>query len=873
MISQQMRFIAAMLLFLPSMVAQAQWSSDPAVNNPICLAGNLQRNPKVISDGKGGAIICWHDERFAQNFPNIYVQRISREGFVRWTINGVALSPASNSQSKPDIISDDAGGAIVVWTDARNGDKDIYAQRIDSSGNLRWSVNGVAVAFGSAHQVDAKLATDGNHGAIVTWSAGDGTSMDGHIYAQRIDGTGQLLWNPEVNLSFSDQFETAPCIASDGIGGAYVAWSFYNNTEYDVYAQRLDANGGARWQNGGIGIATASGAQDKPSLLADGNGKAFLGYIDYGSGSNSTQHIAVLNPDGSTAASLQVASTSGRQANLQMSIIGTGLLGFAWDDGRQSGKTRVYAQIIDNTGKKSWAADGVAVSSRTGDQVTPSITTDGNGGVIVSWEDKTRGALESDIYAQRLSATGTALWPGTGVAVGTAARMAQVPSMLSDGQSGAIVTWEDYRASFSNPEIYASRILADGTFPVGPPLLTFSSRSVAFGVVSVGSPSIKNITLSNTGGAPVTIASITSSDPHFSLTPDESTIAPNRDVPAVLRFEPTSKDALTAYIVVHSNSVFSPDTVVVTGSGSASAAMELDRLSLNFTSVMMGSSKPLALKISNTGNDTLVISSISSNNPNFTVAVASLVVAPGDAFIDTVRFSPTAIGPVTGVLTLTSNAPDSPKTLQMLGTGTPEVKVTMTIDPAEFDFGDVYISSHKDTTLTVTNTGNDTLRITSFKSGDFHFTVVTPITVIAPGAGKTFTLRFAPTAVGPLSTVFTVTSNAETSPVTIAVQGTGREVVAVRSLQTVPGAFTLYQNYPNPFHPSTTIRYDLETSAPVRVTVHNALGQVAATLVDETQRPGSHIVQWTPTSSVPGVYFLMLRVGAHVAFGRMVLMQ
>ena len=870
MTSQLMRLIAPLLFLVPFLVAQAQWSSNPALNNPICQAGNIQKAPKLISDGKGGAIICWHDERFAENYPNIYVQRVSRDGFVRWTLNGVTLSTASHSQVTPDIISDDAGGAIIVWSDARNGDKDIYAQRIDSSGNLLWSVNGVAVAFGGTFQIDPKLASDGNHGAIVTWRAGDGSSMDGHIYAQRIDGTGQLLWSPEVNLSMSEQFESSPCIACDGSGGAYVAWSFYNNSQYDVYAQRLDANGAARWQNGGIGIATASGAQDIPSLVPDGTGKAFLAYTDYGAGANPSQQIAVLNPDGSTAASLQVASTSGRQANLQLSNIGVGLLGFVWEDGRSAGKTRSYAQIIDNTGNKSWAANGVEVSSRTGDQMEPFIVSDGNGGVIVSWEDRTKGVVETDIYAQRFSVTGAPLWTGAGAPVCTAGRMQQAPSMLSDGQNGAFVTWDDTRSSFSNPDIYASRILADGTFPLGPPILTFSSRTVAFGAVSVGSPSTKNITLTNTGGVPVTITSATSSDPHFSLTPESSTISPNDDISATVRFQPTSKNALNAYIVVESNSFFGPDTVFVTGSGTAVAAIETDKSSLNFGNVYAGSSKSMAIRISNTGTDTLTISDITTNKPEFTVDIASRVLAPGDAFDDTVRFSPTADGPVSGNLTLTSNAPGSPKIVTLSGTGTTEV--ILTIDPSAVNFGDVNVGAHKDTTLTISNTGNYTLLISSFTAGDPHFTLETPIEAIAPSGSKTFTLRFAPNAVGPLSTAFIVTSNALTSPDTIVVQGTGKEVTAVRSLQAFPRAFTLSQNYPNPFHPSTTIRYDLERSASVRVTVHNALGQVAATLVDETQRPGIHSVQWTPTDSTPGVYFLVLRVGEIVAYGRMVLL-
>jgi hypothetical protein len=862
--------IAAITFFTPHLVAHGQWNSDPASNTPICRAGNNQKFVRIVEDGAGGAIMCWADERDGQNFYKIYAQRIDSDGFVRWMENGVAISPAFNAQLDPHMVSDDAGGAIIVWSDPRNADLDVFAQRIDSSGNILWKANGVTVATGFAQQTDAKLTGDGQHGAFVTWSAHVSSSQDGHIYAQRIDANGAPVWGQEIMLSNSDQFESAPSITSDGSGGAYVAWAFYNNQEYDVVAQRITAGGAQMWAANGITMSPSSGAQDAPALVADGNGKAFLTYYDWSAGSVPTLQVVVINPDGTKAASFRATSTSGGQANPGMANIGTGLLGIAWEDGRSAGKTRVYAQIIDNTGKKLWTADGVEVSSQSGDQATPSVVSDGNGGVIVAWEDKTGGVIESDIHAQKISATGALQWSGTGVALCTAGRMQQNPVAVSDGAGGAILSWEDYRFSFSNPEIYASRILADGSFPTEPPILTLSAASVDFGEVGVGSSSSESITLTNAGGTPVTITSVTSSDPHFSLTSDSSTISAKSSTMARLRFQPTSKDTLSAHIVVESNSIFGPDTVFVTGWGSAAAGIELDYTAMNFGSVKTGSSKSIALGISNPGNDTLVISDISTDHPDFTVAISSRVLAPGASFIDTVRYAPTDPGAVTGALTLTSNAPTSPTVLPLSGTGIPVV--TMTVDLVDISFGDVEVGSYRDTSIVITNTGNDSLHIAAFISGDARFTLETQPSAIAPAESMTFTIRFTPDAPGPVTTTFTVTSNAETSPDTIRVQGTGTDVTAVRAPKVLPRIFTLHRNHPNPFSSATSIRYDLSASAMVRLGVYNALGQRAAILVEETQQPGLHTVQWTPAGSAPGVYFLVMRAGTQQASVRMVLM-
>ncbi|MEO8169146.1 MAG: T9SS type A sorting domain-containing protein, partial [bacterium] len=59
-------------------------------------------------------------------------------GVAQWTANGVAMCTATNSQSFPAMVSDNAGGAIVGWEDLRNGDAnaDIYASRVNQNGTL-----------------------------------------------------------------------------------------------------------------------------------------------------------------------------------------------------------------------------------------------------------------------------------------------------------------------------------------------------------------------------------------------------------------------------------------------------------------------------------------------------------------------------------------------------------------------------------------------------------------------------------------------------------------------------------------------------------------------------------------------------------------
>ncbi len=98
----------------------------------------------LTTDGSGGAIVAW-DEGL-QNGVNIFAQRVNASGQPVWSnpTYGTSGNPVSTTpstfQENPVIVSDDAGGAIVVWYDLRatgyGGPYDLYAQHIGSDGSV-----------------------------------------------------------------------------------------------------------------------------------------------------------------------------------------------------------------------------------------------------------------------------------------------------------------------------------------------------------------------------------------------------------------------------------------------------------------------------------------------------------------------------------------------------------------------------------------------------------------------------------------------------------------------------------------------------------------------------------------------------------------
>jgi hypothetical protein len=93
-----------------------------------------------------------------------------------------------------------------------------------------------------------------------------------------------------------------------------------------------------------------------------------------------------------------------------------------------------------------------------------------------------------------------------------------------------------------------------------------------------------------------------------------------------------------------------------------------------------------------------------------------------------------------------------------------------------------------------------------------------------------------------------------------------------------PSTYALEQNFPNPFNPTTQIRYGLPMQSNVKLTIHNVLGQEVARIVDEDQDAGFYEVQWEGknqegTAVASGVYFYRIQAGNFVKISKMLFLK
>lgn len=440
------------LLLLKTLSLSAQWNSNTALNTEVSLATGDKYSPAIITDDSGGAIIVWRDSRNG-NF-DIYAQRIDINGMALWKPNGIAICTLSSKQQSPVITSDGKGGAIIVWDNFGQ----VSAQRVNARGVVQWTANGVPVTANSGAKYYPRVVSDDSGGAIIAWE--DGRNFTQDIYAQRLNGAGQPQWTLHgIGICKATGSQGDHKLIKDGKGGAIIAWQDYRTSSADIYAQKVNRQGTINWTTDGEIICNANLGQGPPDLITDDSGGAIIAWDDIRSGKDDI-YAQRINSSGKvkwTTNGVVICDAYDNQYQPTLAADSNGGAFIAWGDYRTSIDLDIYAQKIDASGKVQWAKNGIPISTVGNRQFDQKIISDGSGGAMIAWEDY-RNSI--DIYGQHITSAGQILWKKDGIALSDASASQFIPMLCDDQNGGMILTWHDNRNT--RTDIYAQNVCFNG---------------------------------------------------------------------------------------------------------------------------------------------------------------------------------------------------------------------------------------------------------------------------------------------------------------------------------------------------------------------------------------------------------------------------
>jgi len=249
---------------------QAQWSVGGQV---LCNAPGAQFGLRMVAGSQGKLFTFWMDDRTGFS-RRVSGQRLTAQGQILGVPNGDSLATALCGVYSLQAISDDHGGAIIAYTGCvvwhtTNPDNDIFTQRYRFDGSAAWGVSPKNIVQHSAYSQVPQIASDGAGGAVVIWQDHRHSGVLS-TYAQSVDSAGAIRWTEHGAPVWKRGLSTGAAGSNDDVGTVF--------TEGDWHPRvwRLDENGQLAWAPGAstLGISATSSVSSRS--VADGDGGQFV---------------------------------------------------------------------------------------------------------------------------------------------------------------------------------------------------------------------------------------------------------------------------------------------------------------------------------------------------------------------------------------------------------------------------------------------------------------------------------------------------------------------------------------------------------------------------------------------------------------------
>lgn len=340
-----------------------------------------------------------------------------------WASDGVPVCRMSGTQADPAILAVKLGteflrrGVVVAWRDGRSGTDDIYAQKLDGDGNRLWDSTGVVVCGAAYNQWNVQIAPGFEvGGALLAWVDQRSFPAPPDLYVQSLDSLGapSAGW-PVDGLHIVTDHATGDLRL---LPGGLVVWTEGVDADRRLRATRLLAGGAFApgWTDSGVAVTPKVGELTLADAALDGGGGLIVSWFDV----------------------VERSVTNTPSIALMMQRLGS-----------------------DGAPATGWAPGGTLVTGLPPDLGGGRLAAQGDGGAIVTWTGPDGG--DGGVFAQRVLGTGSfhPWWPAEGVELCAAAGTQSLP-VTAATDNGAIVAWLDERNGPAT-DIYAQFVTAGGS--------------------------------------------------------------------------------------------------------------------------------------------------------------------------------------------------------------------------------------------------------------------------------------------------------------------------------------------------------------------------------------------------------------------------
>ena len=248
----------------------------------------ISPNPIITSDNN--ILVQWIRQTgpfWAAN-SELYLQKYDHDGNPLWNDPVVAAGPVVFPMGNwsQQLLPDANSGNFLAWTEMSGNVQNAKTQHTDADGNLLWA-GAVEFSGNSSHfRISPKLAiAESSQDLIAVWNESNSSQTQRGVYAQRLDNGGNKLWGsngtPVIELNGNyDYLDLSVNPLGDDIISTYIEQTVTMNG--DIYATRLDQDGNPVWLNSRIAV-TSSGTSKSDMMTAGGLNFVFIVWTENGS--------------------------------------------------------------------------------------------------------------------------------------------------------------------------------------------------------------------------------------------------------------------------------------------------------------------------------------------------------------------------------------------------------------------------------------------------------------------------------------------------------------------------------------------------------------------------------------------------------------
>ncbi|NOY51633.1 MAG: T9SS type A sorting domain-containing protein [Chlorobi bacterium] len=618
---------SAILALFFSFFANAQWTDDATLNTIVNDMSGEQAVPHIAYDANGNFYVGFYSNN-AGNY-DIRLQYYNYSGIAQWANNGILISDHTQNSwvTEWDLTTDNSGNCVMAFNDVRDGNANVYAYSISSSGTFNWGADGIALTSSTEDEYVPSITVTSTNDIIVAWSRP--TATQNEIVMQKITQAGVLSWGT-AGITYQTGSESYTGARVLGVDNGDYLMAFYKETgsfpslTRSIYVQKFDDTGTAVWTSDVL-ASNSNGINNFNNfyIASDGSNGIVISWTDdRDSDLNIDGAVQRVENDGTInwpANGVEV-NTTGSTSNQDVRILGvdnSGNVLVTWSkkNSNQS-QTAIAGQKINPSGVRQWTDDGIEFVSMSADIASSDggVVYDGTNAMIIYEEYVSGSSLYTHVKALAVDSTGTLVWSPTSTLM--ASRTTEKVHLTVSGiyNDQVIAVWEE-----GNPkDIYMQNIYNDGSMG-DPPIsddATLSDLTVNGVTVDGFSPAIYYYSVPIPAGDPVPVTGATANHPAATVAITQATSVPDSATVLV-----TAEDGITQLTYIVNYTIAGTDATLsdLTVNGTTIAGFDPDTLNYDYT-VPQG--------------DPIPVVGATPTDPNADVEITQATSLPGTAIVD-----------------------------------------------------------------------------------------------------------------------------------------------------------------------------------------------------------------------------------------------